>query len=65
MLCPAVPGRDRRDQRDAGQYTQRICGVCPVKVDCLDYAMEIREPYGIWGGLTESERRTILARAAV
>jgi hypothetical protein len=30
----------------------------------MDYAMTIREPYGIWGGLTETERRYELARAS-
>ena len=29
-----------------------------------DYAMTIREPYGIWGGLTEVERRSLLSRVA-
>jgi len=57
---------ERKDERERREIRARsICGVCPVKGQCLDYAMEIREPYGIWGGLTESERRTILARAAV
>jgi WhiB family redox-sensing transcriptional regulator len=32
--------------------------------DCLDYAVAIREPYGIWGGLTETERRRQLTRSA-
>lgn len=41
-----------------------ICQVCPVKSPCHDYAMAIREPYGIWGGLTEVERRNLLARVA-
>ena len=57
---------ERKDERERREVRAKsICGVCPVMTDCVDYAMEIREPYGIWGGLTESERRTILARAAV
>ena len=55
--------KDERERRE--ERAKSICGVCPVNMQCLDYAMEIREPYGIWGGLTESERRTILARAGV
>jgi len=31
-------------------------------VECLDFAVEIREPYGIWGGYTETERRQLMAR---
>jgi hypothetical protein len=34
-----------------------------VKLDCLDYANTIREPFGIWGGLTEIERRDEFAVA--
>ena len=57
---------ERKDERERRELRAKsICGVCPVKAQCLEYAMEIREPYGIWGGLTESERRTVLARAAV
>jgi WhiB family redox-sensing transcriptional regulator len=33
-----------------------ICANCPVQEDCLDWAMEQQEPYGIWGGLTARER---------
>jgi WhiB family redox-sensing transcriptional regulator len=34
-----------------------------VRYPCLDFALEIREPHGIWGGLNESERRALLERA--
>ena len=47
--------RERREQR-----AKAICQVCPVQQQCLDYALLIREPYGIWGGYTESERRQLL-----
>jgi WhiB family redox-sensing transcriptional regulator len=36
-----------------------ICGVCPVQDPCSSHAIDIREPFGIWGGLTEVERRSI------
>lgn len=42
-----------------------VCQVCPVQRQCRDYAITINEPYGIWGGLTESERRLTFTRAAV
>ena len=29
-------------------------------VDCLAYALRVREPYGIWGGLSENERASLL-----
>jgi WhiB family redox-sensing transcriptional regulator len=37
--------------------------VCPVREECLQAALEIREPYGIWGGLTEGERREYVLRS--
>ena len=36
---------------------KRICSVCPVRIDCLDYAFLNDERHGIWGGLDERERR--------
>jgi WhiB family redox-sensing transcriptional regulator len=32
-----------------------------VRGECLEYALTIREPHGIWGGLNEHERRELLA----
>jgi WhiB family redox-sensing transcriptional regulator len=34
-----------------------ICMACPVRVDCLNYALSINERQGIWGGTSENERR--------
>lgn len=49
---------ERKDERERRELRARaICKVCPVQGDCFAYAVQIREPYGIWGGLTESERR--------
>lgn len=35
-----------------------VCAECVVRVECLEYAMESRQPEGVWGGLTRSERVT-------
>lgn len=52
---------ETRSDREAREATAKaICAVCPVTVECLDYALRIREPLGIWGGLNEVERREIL-----
>jgi len=37
-----------------------ICDQCPVITQCLDHALRVREPYGIWGGLSETERADLL-----
>ncbi len=34
-----------------------ICGACAVKANCLLFAMQNNEQYGIWGGLTQTERQ--------
>jgi len=47
-----------RAQRE--QRAKEICRTCPVVDECLDYALTIREPHGIWGGLNEGERRLLL-----
>lgn len=36
---------------------KRICRECPVRKQCLTYAMEAPVDHGVWGGLTERERR--------
>jgi WhiB family redox-sensing transcriptional regulator len=50
--------KDARDARE--QRAKSICAICPVRVECLDYALRTREPHGIWGGLNEQERRRML-----
>ncbi len=49
------------DDREA--EAKRICGGCPVRDQCLSHALEVREPYGVWGGLSESERALLLGPA--
>lgn len=47
---------------DAGGSTReakRICADCPVRLQCLNYALKRNEPFGIWGGLSERERRKV------
>lgn len=41
-----------------------ICARCRVKTECLEYAIEARERYGIWGGTTERQRRRMMRRSA-
>ena len=41
----------------------RICQSCEVRDECLEYALEHDERFGIWGGLSERERRRLKKRA--
>jgi WhiB family redox-sensing transcriptional regulator len=43
---------------------KEVCGMCPVKSDCLEYALETNQDSGIWGGLDEEQRRNIRRQAA-
>ena len=43
---------------------KRICQGCEVKDECLEYALEHDERFGIWGGLSERERRKLKRRAS-
>lgn len=42
---------------------KRVCTSCEVRTDCLEYALEHDERFGIWGGLSERERRKLKRRA--
>lgn len=37
-----------------------ICATCPVRLTCRTHALAVPEPYGVWGGLSETERQQIL-----
>ncbi|MGW2937858.1 WhiB family transcriptional regulator [Streptomyces sp. NPDC001156] len=39
-----------------------VCNACPVRTECLVEALDNRIEFGIWGGMTERERRSLLRR---
>ena len=41
------------------EQAKRVCGECRVTAECLDFALETNQDSGIWGGLSEDERRAI------
>ena len=45
------------------KVAKRVCRDCPVRKECLVYALEIPIDHGIWGGLTERERRRFRRKA--
>lgn len=57
---PELPDRatsaDRRAKHDLEAKAVAVCRACPVQAECLAYALEHDERYGIWGGTTALER---------
>ena len=44
---------------------KRVCRSCEVRAECLEYALEHDERFGIWGGMSERERRRIRRQRAL
>lgn len=53
------------ERRVREERAKRVCRPCRVRQECLEYALQAKEPYGIWGGLTELERKARLRSRAV
>jgi WhiB family redox-sensing transcriptional regulator len=46
----------------AQNRAKALCTGCPVRTECLAHALDGRIEYGVWGGMTERERRSLLRR---
>lgn len=57
-------GETRRTRNLREERAKTICRTCPVQARCRSHALTVREPFGVWGGLTEGERRQIHLAAA-
>lgn len=53
------PEKGKRSDR-----AKRVCGGCPIRQQCLDYALQAEEKHGVWGGLDPEQREAILAKRA-
>ena len=55
------PDAERGPSRRAREAAAKaLCAVCPVVRECLEHALAVREPYGVWGGLSINEREHLL-----
>jgi WhiB family redox-sensing transcriptional regulator len=52
--------KEERALREA--RAKAVCAPCPVRRECLEYALRIEEPHGIWGGLNEHERKQLILK---
>lgn len=53
------------DRGTSTREAKEICRGCVVRLDCLEYALTNGEKFGIWGGLSERERRRLRRQRAV
>jgi WhiB family redox-sensing transcriptional regulator len=62
---PAVffhPDGERGPARALREATAKaVCATCPVLRQCRTHALRAREPYGVWGGLSEADREEMFA----
>jgi len=57
---------ERREEKSAREVKAKaFCARCPVREECLDFALRIRESHGVWGGLNEQERRSLLRQRSL
>jgi len=57
------PQFERKEEKlERETRAKAICATCSVRKECLEYAIAIREPHGIWGGLNEVERKLELTQ---
>lgn len=60
-LCQEVPAEffPVKGDRAASDGAKRVCRLCRVQDECLEYALVYDEWAGVWGGLSERERREV------
>lgn len=54
------PEGERGSAKEAREKAAKaLCATCPVLEQCREHALRVREPFGVWGGMTEAERQII------
>ncbi len=57
-------GERGHDRAARDLAAKEVCSHCPVIRECATHALKVREPYGVWGGLSEEERLRLIAPSA-
>ena len=60
LFFPPAHFERGEEKRSRERKAKAICAGCPVRIECLEYAVGIRESHGVWGGLNELERRGLI-----
>ncbi|MEU8759732.1 WhiB family transcriptional regulator [Streptomyces sp. NPDC048659] len=61
-LCRTEAADDLFVEGAAQNRAKALCFGCPVRAECLAHALDERIEHGVWGGMTERERRALLKR---
>ncbi len=50
------------EQGASTRLAKRVCVACEVRAECLEYALETSQEFGVWGGMSRGERRRLKRR---
>jgi WhiB family transcriptional regulator, redox-sensing transcriptional regulator len=62
LFFPSAAASADRTAYSRATEAKAFCACCPVRAECLAYALATRQKHGVWGGTTEDERRTMTRR---
>lgn len=65
LFFPPNHFEKKADRLNRERQAKAICATCPVSQACLQYAIDIREQFGVWGGLNEVERKELFSEEAI
>lgn len=63
FFSPEAERGAKRVRRE--ENAKALCRRCPVMERCRQHALQAQEPYGVWGGLSESERAEMVGRHSI
>lgn len=61
VFFPPIHFEPKREREAREAKAKAICAACPVRSECLEWALDAEEPFGVWGGHSELDRKNILA----
>ena len=59
LFFPPATFEKKEDREKREAKAKAVCSGCPVKIECLEYAIRTNQDSGVWGGATEDERKSI------
>jgi hypothetical protein len=61
-LLGCMEGKSETGRFRRIQEAKAVCHTCPVEQECGDWAISTDQPFGVWGGMTERERKKIRSK---